>query len=200
MVDNNTYLEVYDPNVGNIYYVDGEHSYYLLEEVIPSMLNLNSHYLIIFPSTAKFAIQSMPKIQIPMAQIEEVRQEHNITKNGNSGMEIHVKFRVQGMLGEQGKIVVLFYDESENKLLLTSRENGSDSSYRTQDGQLTVLDTFIPESGNAIYKDFILFIPYSEFHTIYQIGKHIMKFDVTIQYKQGQIASTYYYGFYYEND
>lgn len=147
-------------------------------------------------SSTPSQVTSTQNSQRPTAQIEEVRQEHNITKDGNVGMEIHVKFHVQGMLGKQGKIAVFFCDENKNYLTLRTSE--SNSSYRSPNGTLTVQNTFTPGYERAIYEDFILFMPYHEFRVIYQTGKHWMKFYVAILYEKEEIVDTDYYEFNWE--
>jgi hypothetical protein len=51
--ENKTYFEVYDPNTWDMYYSDGtqkgKNRYYWSNEVIYSILNLESHYIVISP-------------------------------------------------------------------------------------------------------------------------------------------------------
>jgi len=53
VVDNKTEFEVYDPNTWDMYYSDGspkgKDRYYRSNEVIYSILNLNSHYIVVSP-------------------------------------------------------------------------------------------------------------------------------------------------------
>ena len=93
------------------------------------------------------------------AEIEKVRVDHNdFDSNGNSGMKIHVKFTVRGMLNEQGSCALYFYDENGNAL-----EDANDS-YCTSKGTVATQKNFKPSYENSVYKDFKIFMPYSELH------------------------------------
>lgn len=93
------------------------------------------------------------------AEIEKVWVDYNdFDSNGNSGMKIHVKFTVRGMLNEQGSCALYFYDENGNAL-----EDANDS-YCTSKGTVATQKNFKPSYENSVYKDFKIFMPYSELH------------------------------------
>ena len=105
----------------------------------------------------------------PNAKIDSLWVEHNIPKNGENYMRIHVNFVVNNKLNERIRICAFFYDEDGNRL------TSSINHYKTPDGQLTVQDTDISTYKSCRWKDFVLEIPYSE------IKKGSNKFFIEIQ-------------------
>ena len=105
----------------------------------------------------------------PNAKIDSLWVEHNIQKNGENYMRIHVNFTVNNKLNERIRICAFFYDEEGNRL------TSSINHYKTPDGQLTVQDTDIPIYENCLWKDFVLEIPVSV------IKKGSNKFFIEIQ-------------------
>jgi hypothetical protein len=142
----------------------------------------------ITPSRSEAQPQSTSK---PAAQIEEVRQEHNVRRDGHrNSIEIHVKFKVQGMLGKEGRVAVFFYDGNNNIL-----KSGGGGSYRAPGGAITVQDTFNPGYENTTYNDFVLYIEYAEFGELYSYtGRHDVKLRVEIQYGQEGLAYSDFHG------
>ncbi len=114
----------------------------------------------------------------PNAKIDSVWVEHNIPKNGQNYMRIHVNFVVNNKLNEKIRVCAFFYDEDGNRL--TSSING----YKTIDGQLTVQDTDISTYKSCRWKDFVLEIPYS----VIKIGSN--KFFIEIQGNNGKWLAT----------
>lgn len=99
---------------------------------------------------------------IVTGNIEQIWVEHNVAQYIGfqlvSGMKIHVKFTVNNMLHKAGNIQAYFSAQDGNKLI---DYNGL---YRSPDGQVSVNGSFNPNYQNAIYNDYVLFMPYSELH------------------------------------
>jgi len=106
-------------------------------------------------------------------EIDKAWLVENVNRDGKSGMGIHIKFTVEGMLNKQGRCVAWFYFSHGNIL---ARETGQ---YRTSSGHLSVAEQITPGYENALYEDFELFIPYKEFPYLGK-GKHDLKVCVGI--------------------
>lgn len=114
----------------------------------------------------------------PNAKIDSLWVEHNIPKNEQNYMRIHVNFVVNNKLNEKIWVCAFFFDEEGNKL--TSSTYG----YKTPDGQLTVQETHIMSYKNSRWKDFVLEIPSSE------IKKGSNKFYIQIIDSDGNPLAT----------
>ena len=114
----------------------------------------------------------------PNAKIDSVWVEHNIPKNGQNYMRIHVNFVVNNKLNEKIRVCAFFYDEDGNRL------TSSINDYKTPNGQLTVQDTDISTYKSCRWKDFVLEIPYS----VIKIGSN--KFFIEIQGNNGKSLAT----------
>ena len=122
------------------------------------------------------------------ATIIKVWQEHNIVRDGNLGMNIHVKFEVNNMLNMTGLCAVYFYDKNKTPLMDT---NGS---YCAANGQVAISEKYIPNYQNCTFNDFVLFFPYSELHLL---GHHNISFQIIIfDFNTTNIATSYFYDFY----
>lgn len=101
----------------------------------------------------------------PSASIEKVWCEHGVFRNGQKGMEIHVKFHVKRMLGKTGRCNVYFFQSDNttplkdynNKRVLMSRFHAEKiSRLRTKNLSLRILPcschlrNFIWALGNLI--------------------------------------------------
>lgn len=95
----------------------------------------------------------------PKPVINKVWLEHNTYINGEKGMMIHVDFSVSNLKGEKGRIGV-FFISPDGDFVCAGRNNKYSTS---TGGQLTVQDTFTPIYEDSRWKDYKLFIPYSEF-------------------------------------
>ena len=119
----------------------------------------------------------------PSGAIEDVGFEHNVTQDGQLGMEIHVRFSVRGMVDQQGQASACFYFDSGEKMMT----NKNDDQYRTSEGQFAVAAPFIPPTDNALNKDFTLFVPYEAFPYVGS-GTYKLKFMVGLFYQDQQLA------------
>jgi len=106
------------------------------------------------------------------ATIEKVWADHNVYQNGQKGMNIHITFSVNNMYNKTGKCIVWFYFSDGTKL------KDYNSSYRTNDGQVSAYSNFTSICENTIFNDFVVFMPYNELHL--GNGNHSLKFDIGI--------------------
>jgi hypothetical protein len=103
--------------------------------------------------------------------IERVWVDHNVYKNDQKGMRIHVKFTARNMRNAEGRLTAYFYFESGAAL---KDYNGK---FKTKEKNVSVGWNFTPQEATAVYNDFTLFIPYSELHL--KAGrKYWLKFNV----------------------
>ena len=133
--------------------------------------------------------------QAQQAEILDVWTDHNVFEEGRKGMRIHVKFRVDDLKDSEGQCIAYFYFADGRRL---SDLNGQ---YTTTDDQVSVSKTFRPSYVNSIYRDFKLFMPYSELH-FSSIGKWDLKFKVQIYSKATAsfLASSDWINFTYTSD
>ena len=91
--------------------------------------------------------------------IRNIWVDHNVTDSyGNSGMRIHVKFDINGMLNRSGQAAAYFYYSNGTPIKDT---NGSN---RTSDGNVATHVNFTPNYENCTFNDLAIFMPYSELH------------------------------------
>ena len=111
--------------------------------------------------------------QAQQAEILDVWVDHNVFDSGHKGMRIHVKFTVDDLKNSEGQCIAYFHFADGRSL---SDFNGQ---YTTTDDQVSVSESFTPSYVNTIYRDFKLFMPYSELH-FSSTGKWDLKFRVQI--------------------
>lgn len=110
--------------------------------------------------------------QPPSGKIEKVWLEHNVYKNGEKGMNIHIHFNVNNM---KGKICEC------NAYYNFANEQGSYI--------MTALERFTPSYENAKYEDFILFAPYKDFEWLINFklpNSNLKNYDMKIQVTLGE--------------
>lgn len=110
----------------------------------------------------------------PSAEITNIWVDHNYYNNYQYGMLIHIHMVVHDMKDKDGNVVAYFYYGSGSESQLIDY-NGS---YRTQDGKVAVGESFTSIYEHCEWKDYKLFIPYSELH----VGKGMteLKFQVQV--------------------
>jgi hypothetical protein len=99
-----------------------------------------------------------------IATIQDVSSDYDVTKFGQKGMLIHVKFLVNGMKDLKGRLIAYFSDQGGQQLTShDSKDLTADGLFKFQatDGQLIVWDYFTPIYDAAQLSDFQLFLPYS---------------------------------------
>lgn len=96
------------------------------------------------------------------AKINNIWVDHNIYKDGQKGMKIHINMNAYNLRSKACCASVYFYTESGTELVDT---NGR---YYTTNGKVSCWEDFSPGYDNTYYDDFILFMPYSELHITYK--------------------------------
>lgn len=105
-------------------------------------------------------------------KIENITFKQGVYKGDIEGMDVHIKFSVEGMKGKEGRCSVYIYYEDGTPLKDT---NGL---YRTSKGDCAFGKKFTPLSDSSAYDDFVIFIPYNELEL--PKGIHNMKISCTI--------------------
>lgn len=106
------------------------------------------------------------------AAFNNVWVTHNMFQNGQLGMNIHAKFGVSNMKGISGACGAFFYYGNGQKLM------DFNQNYRASDGQVMVTAPITPIYDQALFEDFVIFMPYNELHM--QPGTHSLKMKLSI--------------------
>jgi hypothetical protein len=111
------------------------------------------------------------------AVYEGARIVHNVTVNGEKGMQVHAKFRVRYGLNTPCMLIAYFYyDDAENTPLKTD-----DPEYRDTKGGVATRVNFTPAYDPALYEDLQLFMPYKalnmESGQTYQLKFYLALYD-----------------------
>ncbi|HIZ87629.1 MAG TPA: BACON domain-containing protein [Candidatus Coprenecus pullistercoris] len=110
----------------------------------------------------------------PTAEIEDIWVDHNYYYGGEKGMMIHLHMSIYGMKGNTGRAIAYFYYGGDSETALTDYNQ----SYRTTSGKVSVGEDFTPSYDSSEWKDFSIFMPYSELHMA--SGQHSLKFYVIL--------------------
>ncbi|HXL79492.1 MAG TPA: hypothetical protein VN951_01355 [Pyrinomonadaceae bacterium] len=113
----------------------------------------------------------------PEAVYEGARIVHNVTVNGEKGMQVHAKFRVRYGLNTPCMLIAYFYyEDAENTPLKTD-----DPEYRDKKGGVATRVNFTPAYDPAVYEDLQLFMPYKalnmESGQTYQLKFYLALYD-----------------------
>ncbi len=113
----------------------------------------------------------------PEAVYEGARIVHNVTVNGEKGMQVHAKFRVRYGLNTPCMLIAYFYyEDAENTPLKTD-----DPEYRDKKGGVATRVNFTPAYDPALYEDLQLFMPYKalnmESGQTYQLKFYLALYD-----------------------
>ena len=81
---------------------------------------------------------------------------HNAIQSGQPGIQISLNFTVKNRKGFSCGILAYFYDENHNAL--TDLNN----KFKTVTGKVSVGSSFTPDYDDALFNDYILFMPYAE--------------------------------------
>lgn len=92
------------------------------------------------------------------ASVSKIWLEHNAVKDGVRGINVHIRFGVQGMKGVDGKAIAYF--DSPQGVGVKDR-NGK---YCTNEGTVCTSVDFCPGYPNSTYNDLSAFIPLDELH------------------------------------
>lgn len=121
------------------------------------------------------------------ASITNIWADYNVSDAyGNKGMNIHVKFDINGMLNRTGKAVAYFYRSNGTALV------DMNNNYNTTDGKVSVGKDFVPNYENCTFNDLVMFIPYTELHLYSNTSCY---FTVYIWNGNNQLATSGKYSF-----
>jgi len=130
----------------------------------------------------------------PSAKFDREWVDYGVTRNGQLGMLIHLKFTVYELKGVDTQVRIKFQDSQGNDLKDTNK------SYYTENGNVAVFSDLKPGYEPTDYNDLQVFMPYSEFD-ITRTGKYNLKMDVDLIYEDGTlIGHLTYYDFEYERN
>lgn len=90
------------------------------------------------------------------AKINRVWVDHNVYKNGQYGMLIHVNFDCDNMRGVQGWCIAWFYNANGSNM-----KNYSANNYTNRNHNVGTWTTFTPRYDSSNFSDVELFIPNS---------------------------------------
>jgi len=127
--------------------------------------------------------------------IDGVKQEHGVYQNGNKGFNIYVTFSARNLKDTQCRLAIYFYFSDGTKL------RDFNDSYRTTDGQVFAGEYFTPPYDNALYTDFVVFMPVSELHM--SSGSYNLCFDISLYDERSKThfaTSPSYYHFTYTSN
>jgi hypothetical protein len=117
----------------------------------------------------------------PEAIYEGARVVHNVTVNGEKGMQVHAKFRVRYGLNTPCMLIAyFFYDDARNTPLKTD-----DPEYRDKKGGVSTHVNFTPAYDPALYEDLQLFMPYEALNVESGVN-HALKFYLALYDKSGE--------------
>jgi hypothetical protein len=126
--------------------------------------------------------------------IDNVRQEHNIYKDDQKGMKIHINFSVDNLEEVDCRIAAYFSFQGGEQAI-----SGVSDDFITEDGQAVVEKCFSPPYESTRYNDLQLFMPYEELY-LAESYHHHCQFEIQIYINNTNvvIAKSQPYGFSYK--
>jgi len=116
------------------------------------------------------------------AKLDKVWVDYDVTDNGKSGMQIHIKFGTTNMKDVSAYIAAYFSKTDGTKIL------NDNKSFSSNSGQLAIYRSIKPQYADAVFDDLQLFLPYSEIKL--PAGKHNLKFALSLIYEDGTLIKT----------
>jgi tetratricopeptide (TPR) repeat protein len=113
----------------------------------------------------------MPNIPAS-ATIKNMEVSHNIFQSGQSGIQIRLCFTIQHRKGFSCGVLAYFRDEQGNGLV------DLNNKFKTSSGHVCVGTSCKPDFEDALFNDYILFLPYAELDQ--PDGKRNLQFNVQI--------------------
>jgi len=121
----------------------------------------------------------------PEAVFESGRIVHNVTVDGEKGMRVHAKFRVNYGKGVSCRMIAyFFYDDTDNSPLVASSD-AAYRAYRTNKGNVSASNRFTPAYDPAVYNDLQLFVPYNALN-MESGDTYDLKFYLSLYDNEGQ--------------
>lgn len=116
--------------------------------------------------------------QAATATIKSMEVTHNVFQSGQPGIQIRLCFTLQNRQGLSCGILAYFFDEKGEALVDLNKK------FSTRDGKVCVGASFTPGYDDAIFSDYILFMPYAELDQA--DGSRCLNFDVRIYDDSGK--------------
>jgi serine/threonine protein kinase len=116
--------------------------------------------------------QLLEKTGKKSGSFEKIWVDQNVYEKAGKGMKIHAKFTVRNVKNVRCRAVAYFHFDSGEPL------KDFNDSYYTIGGHVSVGVDFTPSYDDSVFKDFTLFIPYSELHL--DKGKHNLRFKIDL--------------------
>lgn len=150
--------------------------------------------LVLFTSVC-FAKNSPGKFKLhadPSATFDSIWVDYDVTENDVKGMRIHLAFQTYGMKGMVGYMAIYFSYNDDIAGFLKDKNN----KFVSTEGDVAVYRKIEPGFDPAVYKDYSVFMPYSELDL--EPGIYDLTMDVKIiREKGGMISKLTLYDFEY---
>jgi hypothetical protein len=127
-------------------------------------------------------VQKLPQqvenkpVQVPnipaSATIKNMEVSHNVFQSDQPGIQIRLCFTIQHRKGFSCGVLAYFKDEQGNGLV------DLNNKFKTSSGHVCVGSSCVPDFEDALFNDYILFLPYAELDQ--PDGKRILQFNVQI--------------------
>ena len=115
-------------------------------------------------------------VQVPnipaSATIKNMEVSHNVFQSGQPGIQIRLCFTIQHRKGFSCGVLAYFRDEQGNGLV------DLNNKFKTSSGYVCVGSSCTPDFEDALFNDYILFLPYAELDL--PDGKRNLQFNVQI--------------------
>jgi len=100
---------------------------------------------------------------------------HEVKLDGFIGLELHVRFDVEHMRGDVGRLAAYVHEHPDSESV---RGNLDNPLYRTPAGWLTVQEDFMPFYPDTTFTDFVLFFPYDAFPVSDNYVDYVMNVEI----------------------
>ena len=115
-------------------------------------------------------------VQVPnipaSATIKDMEVSHNVFQSDQPGIQIRLCFTIQHRKGFSCGVLAYFRDEQGNGLV------DLNNKFKTSSGHVCVGSSCVPDFEDALFNDYILFLPYAELDQL--DGKRNLQFNVQI--------------------
>lgn len=125
-------------------------------------------------SSAKTTTKQQQPLQTikQIAEIEKIWIEDNVIKDGEYGMNINAKIRVEGYKGKTVRMIAYFYDSDKQYL------KGAIPGYKTSADEPCVGKDASVTYDNSHWDNFTLFMPYKALPTVKQGETYYIKIQI----------------------
>jgi hypothetical protein len=120
------------------------------------------------PKSATSSSKNSINELVPSGEFEKVWVDHSVYENQKKGMRIHAKFDVRNLKAKECRVNAYFYYASGKPL------KDFNDKFSTTNGNVAMHEEFTPSYKSSTFKDFQLFMPYSELDRA--AGEYKLKF------------------------